>query len=151
MSTDIFGETIAEEIQEPDYKRKKLSPFDFVKSLSQTKINLLEQDPEHEKDLKGLVFMINRSFSYHIDTILWSNEMNIHHNLDPVLIHDFYFHGLPSKARYSKWSKEDNSDDIDLIMAHYGYSKPLALETLSILSVDDLAHIRSKRDTGGRK
>ena len=102
MSFDIFGEEIPEVVAEPEYKRKKLSPFDFVKSLSQSKVNLLEQDPEHEKDLKGAVFMINKSFSYHVDTILWANEMNRRFNIDPVMLHDFYFYGLPAKARYSQ-------------------------------------------------
>lgn len=148
---DLFGEEIPEIVEEPEYKRKKLSPFDFVKSLSQSKINLLEQDPEHEKDLKGATFMINRSFSYHIDTILWCNEMNKYSGIDPVMLHDFYFHGLPAKARYSKWSKELKDDDISLIMTHYGYSKLRAIEALSILSDDDLADIRLSRETGGRK
>lgn len=151
MSVDIFGEEILEIVEEPAYKRKKLSPFDFVKSLSQTKVNLLKQDPEHEKDLKGLSYMINKSFSYHIDTILWCNEMNQRFNIDSVMLHDFYFYGLPAKGRYSKWSKELKDDDISLIMTHYGYSKQRAIEAIEILTQDDLSDIRQSRDVGGRK
>jgi len=151
MSVNIFGEEILEEVVEPEYKRKKLSPFDFVKSLSQSKINLLGLDPEHEKDLKGSAFMINRSFSYHIDTILWSNEMNQRPSIDPVLLHDFYFHGLPSKGRYSKWSKEVKDDDITLLMEHYGYSKLRAIEALDILTESDIMDIREARKIGGRR
>lgn len=151
MSTDIFGNDIIEAIPEPEYKRKKLSPFDFVKDLSTNKKNLLKQDPEHEQDLKGLTFMINRSFSYHVDTILWSNEMNRFPGIDPVLLHDFYFYGLPAKGRYSKWSKEVKLDDIDLIMTHYQYSKQKALDVLDILSKSDIMDIRASRDVGGRK
>jgi len=43
MSVDIFGEEIIEEVVEPDYKRKRLSPFDFAKDLSQYKRNLYDQ------------------------------------------------------------------------------------------------------------
>jgi len=95
--------------------------------------------------------MINRAFSYHIDTILWANEINQHPNVDPVLLHDFYFYGLRSKPRYSKWSKEMKDDDISLIMDQYGYSKLRAIEALDILSSDDIIDIRKIRDTGGRK
>jgi len=151
MSLDIFGEEIPEEVIEPDYKRKRLSPFDFAKDLSQYKKNLLKQDPEHEKELKGLVYMINRAFSYHIDTILWANEINQHPNVDPVLLHDFYFYGLPSKPRYAKWSKVAKDDDITLIMDHYGYSKLRAIEALDLLTPDDIIDIKKMRDTGGRK
>ena len=148
---DIFGNTIEEVIPEPDYKRKRLSPFDFAKDLSQYKRNLLKQDPEHEKDLKGNVFMINRAFSYHIDTILWANEINQFPGVDPVLLHDFYFYGLPSKPRYAKWSKVAKDDDINLIMEHYGYSKPRAVEALDLLTPDDIMDIMKMRETGGRK
>lgn len=151
MSLDIFGEEIPEEVIEPEYKRKRLSPFDFVKDLSQQKKNLLKQDPEHEKDLKGSTFMINRAFSYHIDTILWCNEMNQRSGIDPVLLHDFYFYGLPSKGRYSKWAKESKDDDINLLMTHYGYSKLRAIEALDILSPENILDIEKSRKIGGRK
>lgn len=150
-NVDLFGDPIPEVIEEKVYKRKRLSPFDFTKSLSQTKVNLLDQDPENIKDLKGSMFMINRAFSYYVDTILWANEINQHSNIEPLMFHDFYFYGLKSKSRYSKWSKKINDEDVQLIMSHYNYSERLAIEALELLSSEDIINIRKSRETGGKR
>lgn len=151
MSLDVFGEEIIEVQEEPIYKRKKLSPFDFVKDLSKNKTNLLSQDPDLEKEFKSSAFLVNRAFSYYIDTILWANEINSRPNIDPKMAHDFYFYGLPSKSRFSKWSKEIVDDDLQLLIDHYNYSKVRAIEALNLLTDSDLEQIRESRRIGGRK
>jgi hypothetical protein len=52
---------------------------DWLNSINFTKENLLEEDLTLVKEYAP--YVINRCVSGHIDTVLFANEMNMHHQL----------------------------------------------------------------------
>ena len=124
-----------------------MGPFEFTKTINDTKHNLMDEDPEVEKDY--IPFLVNRSLGYFMDTIMYANEMNRFNSLDYKLQYDFLLNIIRPRKRYSKWLKKSKNDNIDLIKKFYGYSYTKAKDVVDILSEDHIEHIRSKLDTGG--
>ena len=140
---------------------KKLSFFDFLNSINEgtNGKSLLDTcradnsegaaDPS-SADRAYLPFMVNRGLSYFNDTVLFANEMNMHHGLPPKMQYDFYRHAIRPRKRFSKWSKKiDDSADIQLLQQHYKYNATLAREAHSLLSTAQMASIRKMYDKGG--
>ena len=124
-----------------------MGPFEFTKTINNTKHNLMDEDPEVEKDY--IPFLVNRSLGYFMDTIMYANEMNQKNSLDHKLQYDFLLNIIRPRKRFSKWLKKSKDDNIDLIKKFYGYSYTKAKDVVDILSEDQLKHIRSNLDTGG--
>ena len=55
-----------------------MSPFDYLNSINDTKKDLMVDDIT-EKQYNA--FLVNRGLSYFSDTVLFANEMNVHHHL----------------------------------------------------------------------
>ena len=124
-----------------------MGPFEFTKTINETKRNLIDEDPEVEKDY--IPFLVNRSLGYFMDTIMYANEMNQKNSLDHKLQYDFLLNIIRPRKRFSKWLKKSKDDNIDLIKKFYGYSYTKSKDVVDILSEDQLKHIRSNLDTGG--
>lgn len=125
-----------------------MSPFDFLNSINQTKIDLFD-DPENEKSY--VPFMVNRGLSYFPDTIFHSNEMNKYSGSPKDWQYSFYLNAIPKRKRYSAWAKKDKqSDDIALLISLYGYSIKRALEAIDLLTSEQLKELRQSYATGGR-
>ena len=60
---------------------------DWLNSINQNKINLIDEDPLLEKDYAP--YIINKCLSGHIDCIMYANEMNQNHFIDRKLQYDF--------------------------------------------------------------
>jgi len=124
-----------------------MTPFDFLNSINDTKIDLFK-DPQAIKDYKA--FMVNRGLSYFADTIMYANEMNRYYDLDNEMQFDFLLHSVPKKRRFSKWVKKDVTPDrLKAIMVYYKYNEVRALEVLSILSDEKIIIIEDKLYKGG--
>ena len=67
-------------------KKKAISPFDFANSINYTKENLMVDDWS-EKQYNA--FIINKSLSHGIDTVVVLDEMNGRPHLDAKLQYDF--------------------------------------------------------------
>ena len=86
-----------------------------------------------------------------MDTILFANEMNLSHYLDKKLQYDFFINIIKTKKRYSPWLKKDKFDDLEVVKQYYGYSNEKARAALRILTEDQLQHIATKLNQGGKK
>lgn len=96
-------------------------------------------------------FMINRGLSFFQDSILFANEMNIHHDLPPKMAYDFYRNSLRPRKRFSKWFKAlPDSSDVELIKRRYGYSSAKAREALTLFDAAALKELRESMDVGGK-
>jgi hypothetical protein len=121
--------------------------FDYVNEILYGKKNLII-DEESEKNYSP--FIVNRSLSYHFDTVLYANEMNRRHFIDKKLQNDFFINTIRSKKRpYVKWAKSEENDDISFIKQAYGYSDTKALEALSLLSKEEIQKLKEQTLTGG--
>ena len=90
-----------------------MSPFDFLNSINNTTINLVDQDEDNINLYNS--FLINRSLSYFPDTVLISNEMNRLHHLDDKMQYDFLINIVRKKKRFSKWDKPEQRTDIECV------------------------------------
>jgi len=130
-------------------KTKSLSPFDFLKSINDTKINLIDMDESNIKSYNG--FMVNRSLSYFSDTVILSNEMNRLHHLDAKMQYDFLINIVRKKKRFSKWDKPEQRADIECIKEYFGYSEEKAKQVIGLLTESQIKTIKLKVAKGGRE
>lgn len=122
---------------------------DYLYSINQSKKNILKEDPSQEKNYPP--FLINKCFSFHIDSVLYANEMNKNYHIDKKLQYDFYINSLKPRKRYSPWIKKQSIENIELVQEYYGYSYNKAIESLNILSNNDLKEIKKLLNKGGNQ
>lgn len=126
-----------------------MSPFDFLNSINNTKLNLIDKDPECVKKYNG--FLVNRSLSYFPDTVFLSNEMNRLHHLDSKMQYDFLINIVRKKKRFSKWDKPDERADMECIKEYFGYSEQKAKQVIGLLTESQIKTIKQKVTKGGRE
>lgn len=119
-----------------------MKPFDFIKTLSQTK--------EYQTDLTGYVpYLTNQSFSLYPDTIFLANEMNLVPNISERQHYDFYFHSVRPKSRYTKWPKKTEDENLAIVQEFYKYNRRKAKQALALLSDEQLETIKKLSEKGG--
>ena len=121
----------------------------WLNSINNTKINLIDEDPDLEKEYSP--YIINTCFSGNIDSIMFANELNKHPNLAKKLQYDFFLNSLRKKKRFSPWLRKDQIKNLDLIKQYYGYSNEKAKQVLNILTKEQLSFIRDRLEIGGKK
>jgi alpha-galactosidase/6-phospho-beta-glucosidase family protein len=127
-------------------KSKTKSPFDFLQTINDTKIDIYEGN---EKSYNS--FVINRSLSYFSDTVAIANEMNRYHHLDEKLQYHFLLNIIRKRKRFSKWVKPEVENDIEAVKEYYGYSNDKARQIISLLTPEQTTIIKNKVNKGGRK
>lgn len=95
-------------------------------------------------------FVVNRCLSYFSDTVLYSNDMNFFYSIDNKMQYDYFLNSVRKRKRFSRWSKNESSDDIDFIKEHYNYSDRKAKEALEVLGEDGVETLRLKYFKGGK-
>ena len=122
---------------------------DWLNSINHTKQNLIDEDPSVEKDYSP--YIINRCLSGHIDSVIFSNEVNKYPNLDKKLQYDFLLNSLRKKKRFSPWFRKDQIKNLEIVKQYYGYNNEKAKQVLNILTKEQLSFIRDRLETGGKK
>ena len=120
---------------------------EIIPSILQTKecvINTTE-------DLNDYVpYVVNKALSYHIDCILYANEMNMHGSLDRDMQYQYLLNTVKSRKReFKPWMKIVINNDIQCIKDYFGYSDEKAKDVLRMLSGEQIAEIKAKTDKGG--
>jgi hypothetical protein len=120
---------------------------EIVPSILQTKKNVFQTENEY-KDYKA--FVVNRSLSYHMDCILYVNEMNRHPWIEPDLQYSYLLNTIrPMKRKFQPWQKSEVEKDLECVKLFFGYSDTKAKEALRILNSEQLAEIKRRTDKGG--
>lgn len=123
---------------------KRLSPFDFAKSINEKTEDLMKASPETEKDY--LPFMVNRALSFSPDTILYANAMNTNWLVDGKLQYDYLYASVRRRKRYDKWIKANEDDALlPLVMEAYGVGRRRAFEYLALLTDEQREALRKGR------
>tara|TARA_B100001113_G_C20966320_1_gene559724 strand:- start:54 stop:461 length:408 start_codon:yes stop_codon:yes gene_type:complete len=124
----------------------KTNPFDFVKSVSSTKKDIMLDDVD-EKSYAP--YLTNKSLSYHKDAIFFANEMNLKHGVDHRLQYLFFLNTLRSRNRFSKWDKPYKSIKLETIREYYGISNREAQDYLQLLTEGEYREIKKRMEKGG--
>ena len=96
-------------------------------------------------------YIVNKSLSYHADSLIYANEMNQRHSIDRDLQYQFYLNILRPRKRFSRWAKRDDTDKLKVVMETYNYSADKASKVLDLITneqIDEIKH-RAERCTGG--
>jgi hypothetical protein len=123
---------------------------DYLKSINETKEPLLDsEDLTWQK--KYPPYIINRCLSMFIDTLMQANEMNGLHFLSNKLQFHFLINSIRKKKRFGgKWLSQTKLKNLEYVKEYYGYSNEKAREALTILTKEQLEHIKEKLYKGGR-
>lgn len=127
----------------------KYDLIDWWNSISSTGKNLIE----NEEDIKTYnSYLINRFLSYHLDGVLFANEMNMYSNIPKDCQYYFYINSLRKRQRkLSKFFKKEHIDDLESIKTYYGYNNKKAIQALKVLRKDQISYIKEKLEKGGLK
>ena len=124
-----------------------MNPFDYLNAINYTKKDIMVDDLT-EKSYSA--FMVNRGLSYFNDTVLYANEMNIHHHLDSKLQFHFLINTVRPRKRFSKWLKNSDPNTLDIVKEYYGYSNEKARQVLSLLSDNEINELKLRLNKGGK-
>jgi hypothetical protein len=124
-----------------------MTPFEYVDLI------LHKKKQEENLDFKDYApFIVNRSLSYHVDCILYAQEMNLYPQLDKDMQYHYLLNSIrPMKRKFAPWQKAVKDKDIECVKEFFGYSNRKALEALRILTDDQITEIKIKTDKGGVK
>ena len=83
---------------------------EILPSILQTKKSVFRDEIDY-KEYKP--FIINRALSYHMDCVLYVNEMNINSSLDPDMQYQYLLGTIRSmKRKFQPWQKIDSNKDL---------------------------------------
>lgn len=142
---NLDGDLIEESAVEV-YKTPKISPFDFVNAIHYSKEALIV-DEWSEKQYNP--FIVNKSLSFGMDTVIPANEMNIRPQLGKSLQFSFLINTIRPRKRFNKWLKAEKIEDLEAVKRYYNYSTEKALQAMRILTPDHLNTIKKRLYTGG--
>ena len=144
MNIDLFGNVIQEEEEFVLEKTSKPSPFSYSDNIAKK---------NYPEDFSGYSpFLFNLQLSQRQDLVVFANEMNKYHNLPERSQFDFYYHALPKKSLYAKWSKGSKSKNWEYISEYFGCSLKVAKEYDRVLTKEQISEIKKDLDNrkGGR-
>ena len=121
---------------------------DYLNSINQNKKNIIVDD-DTEKAYPP--FIINKCLSGFLDTVLFSNEMNLYPHLDKKMQYDFFINSISPRKRFSPWEKKSSIDYLDAVKEYYGYNTDKALQALRILNKQQLEEIKRLVNKGGKR
>jgi len=127
--------------------KNNISPFEFVNSINDTKVNIIV-DKWSEEEYNP--FIVNKALSFTPDTVIYANEMNSRPHLGKALQYNFLINIVRKKKRFSKWIKKEKIEAIEIVKEYYGYNTQKAREVVSILSKEQIDIIKSKLYKGGK-
>lgn len=114
---------------------------EYLNSINYEKNDIFLHDPElAEKNY--LPYVINRCLSYFTDTVLHANQMNMHSELSGKMQYDYYMETIRKRKRFSKWIKNEITEDLQLVMDKFKCSAPKAKNILPLLSDEYITHLK---------
>ena len=120
----------------------------YLNAINYSKEPLLDTDDEFVEK-KYVPFVVNRCLSYFPDTILYVNTVNYFPNMDKKMQFDFLRTSIRKKKRFSKWLKNQNPENLELVKEYFGYSNSKALEALALLTDEDILKMKELMSRGG--
>ena len=146
INASDFIKAFEAEPEEVIEEQKGPSPFDFIKSVSNTKQDMIKDDPEVIKSYNA--FIVNRGLSYFPDTVLIANDMNLFPDIPAESQYYYYMGAIRKGKRFSKWHKPKKDADIELIQKIYNVRLEVAKQYRKLISDKDMKKLHELSDTG---
>lgn len=124
--------------------------WDITKNISEGGNHLFKDPDSAELTEKEYVsFMVNRSMSYHYDTVQIANMVNAWAHIPKSAQYEFYKSTVKPKKRFSKWPKPEKSDLINTIMEELKCNRQVAETYLSLLNEEQITLLKNKNNNKG--
>lgn len=131
-----------------EVKQKALSPFDFIKSITDSKINLMVDEATEKAYVP---FVVNNGLSTDKECLIMVQELNIRSNIPKHAQYEFLLNMISKKRRYLKYPKSAaKSEHLGIIQDYYQCNSQKALEILSLLNEEQISIIKTKMNRGGK-
>lgn len=124
-------------------KLKPPGPFDFTKSICETKKDILVDEGHYSP------YMVNNALSYFPDTLFLASEMDRNSHISHRMQYDFYMKKVNKRKRFAKWFKAPKVEDAEALSKVTGISVKKAKESLSCLTEEQLKEVKDKLYQGG--
>ena len=111
-----------------------ITPFTFVNAVNDGKD--IDITTEYSQ------YLMNRNFSMFQDTILIANSANAMSNVNNEMHFKYLRKLISRRKRFSRWPKGNNAEVINMICAYFDFSMEKTLETLSILTDEQIEKIK---------
>lgn len=132
-------------------KEKRLGPFDYINTILQSKTNLIRGSENEELAEKAYnAFLTNKALSFHLDTVLYANEMNMRGNLDNILQYEYFLNSVRSMRRPYNWPKKTKDEDLEIVQMAYKVNPVRAQEIIKLIGPEGIAAAKKKLSTGGK-
>lgn len=118
-----------------------LTPFDIVKSISNTKEDLSKREDFKKNYISHI---INVALARHIDCIMYINDINVFPYMNYQMQYQYLMNSIRKKPRYKPWIKDGISENLAMIMAYYNINMKKAREALSLLNEKQLKEIKMR-------
>lgn len=119
-----------------------VNPFDFIGQINKKQDNV-NADPDPYKAIKGYsAYLTNRALSYHYDTLTASLRMNLASVLPDKQQYDYLINTVRPRARFGKFSKPSEDDDVKAISKYYNVNMNTAIQYRRLLNEQDILDIR---------
>lgn len=116
--------------------------FDVIKNINVNKNEEIRNEMISLYDL----FIINKAFSLHSDTIFYANVMNMNSQIPKKLQYDYYMNSIKKRNRWVKWPKKktDKDDIVNFISDHLSMNYKNAANISKILTISEISEIRKE-------
>ena len=116
--------------------------FDVIKNINVNKNEEIRNEMISLYDL----FIINKAFSLHPDTIFYANVMNMNSQIPKKLQYDYYMNSIKKRNRWVKWPKKktDKDDIVNFISNHLSMNYKNATNISKILTISEISEIRKE-------
>lgn len=122
---------------------------EIIPSILQTKKSVINDDID-QKDY--VPFVVNRALSFHLDCILYVNEINLHPGMDKDMQYQYLLNTIrPMRRKFQPWQKTETDKNLQYVKEYFKYSNSKAKEALRVLTDEQITDIRIKIDKGGVK
>lgn len=110
------------------------TPFDWINSILDTKIDLMETG---RTDYPA--FFVNKALSMYPDTLYHAYVLNLYSELPDAVQYRYLLNTVQSRDRRRyKWPKPVEDKNLEIIQKIYRYNRQRAAEALSILTKEEL-------------
>lgn len=128
----------------------KLTPFDFLESITVSKRHLIDEADQPEAvEGQYVPYVVNKGLSFHIDSILHANQMNLNHHLSNGMQYQYYLNTISKKSRRSKWHKAVVDPDLQVVREYFQCNEKVARQYLEYLTDEQKETIKTKMLKGG--
>jgi hypothetical protein len=127
-----------------------INPYDYVNEINGKHTDIMSGTENDELAEKSYVpFLTNRALSYHADTVMYANEMNLNHHIDNKFQFHYFINSIRPRKRFAKWAKKRDNSDLEAVKEYYGYNDVKAESALELLSLEQLNVIKERLNKGG--